>query len=77
MTHKAEKMDIFTEKRLTRFVEKFRNQSGQLPTLKDFSTEGFSQSHVEMALKGKILEPFYVTLSNGTIVKTFKLRVKD
>ncbi len=69
------KIDPFTEKRLIRFVEKFRMQTGQLPTLKDLSEGGFSQTQVESALKMNLLEQFYVTLSNGSIVKTFKLRV--
>jgi hypothetical protein len=66
-------LDPFTRRRLTRFVDEFRSKNGQLPTLQDLSTGGFSDDAVKAALKDKVIEPFYVTLTNGTIVKGFKL----
>jgi hypothetical protein len=69
------KLDPFTKKRLIRFVENFRFQSGQIPTLRDFDAAGFGQDQVELGIKDGFLEQYYVTLSNGTIVKAYKLRV--
>ncbi len=68
-----QQLDSFTEKRLLRFIEKFREQSGELPTLQRFKEAGFSKEQVDSALKRKLIELFYVTLTNGTIVKTFKI----
>lgn len=68
-------MDPFTRKRITRFVENFRAESGQLPSLSDFEKAGFEKKWVELAVKEELLEQFYVTLTNGTIIKTFKIRL--
>ncbi len=67
-------MDPFTCRRLERFVEDFRGKNGQFPTLRDLETGGFDRDLVKEALKQQVLEEFYVTLTNGTIVKGFKLR---
>lgn len=67
-------LDLFTSRRIKKFVETFRTNTGQLPTLKDFAQAGFDQDTVELGIKNEILEQFYVTLSNGSIVKTFKLK---
>jgi hypothetical protein len=67
------KLDLFTEKRLKRWLEEFRKKTGQLPTLRDLSEGGFTAESVKLALKGQVLEEFYVTLSNGSVVKGYKL----
>ena len=69
--------DAFTLRRLTRFVDGFRSRTGQLPTLKDFADGGFASEIVDRALKDKWIERFYVTLTNGTVVKGFKVCKDD
>jgi hypothetical protein len=66
-------MDPFTKRRLTRYIEEFRSNQGQLPTLKDLEAIGFDGDRVKEALKEKVIEEFYVTLTSGTIVKGYKL----
>jgi hypothetical protein len=66
-------LDPFTRRRLVRFIEEFRSRSGQLPTLQDLEGNGFDDDRVKSAIKEKVIEPFYVTLTNGTIVKGFKI----
>jgi hypothetical protein len=66
-------LDPFTRRRLIRFIETFRSSSGQLPTLKDLESNGFGSDHVKQALKEKVIEEFYVTLTSGTVVKGYKL----
>ncbi|MEO5971366.1 MAG: hypothetical protein ABIQ95_15685 [Bdellovibrionia bacterium] len=68
------KLALFTQRRLTKFVLEFRKQTGQLPTLKDFESAGFDRSLVELGVREEILEQFYTTLTNGNIVKTYKVR---
>ena len=70
------KLDVFTRNRISQFVEKFRIHSGQLPTLRDFEEAGITRDRVELAIKGELLEQFYVTLSNNSVVKVFKIRVR-
>lgn len=65
-------LDPFTRRRLVRFIEEFRARSGQLPTLGDLEGNGFDGDRVKVALKEKVIEEFYVTLTNGTIVKGYK-----
>jgi len=67
-------MDAFTAKRLTRFIGEFRQKQAQLPTLKDFAENGFSSDDVAYAEKKKLIEKFYVTLTNGAIVKGYKVK---
>lgn len=67
-------MDLFTQKRLRHFIETFRQQKGQLPTLKDFAENGFSDDQIAEAEKKKLIEKFYVTLTNGAIVKGYKVK---
>jgi hypothetical protein len=64
---------VFTRKRLAKFVENFREKSGQLPTLRDLEEGGFGGEVVKAAIKGRVIEEFYVTLTSGTIVKGYKL----
>ena len=65
-------MDAFTGKRLIRFIEDFRAKTGQLPIFKDFEEAGFSKEVVKEATRANLIESFYVTLTNGTVVKGFK-----
>lgn len=66
------KLDPFTQRRLLRFVENWREKGGVLPTLQDFDKAGFSKELVNQAVREKLLEEFYVTLTNGTVVKGYK-----
>ncbi len=66
-------LDPFTRKRIQKFIEEFRSASGQLPTLKSLEEGGFSKEVVDRAIDEKTIEQFYVTLTNGTIVKGYKL----
>ena len=68
----SQQLDAFTARRLTRFIDEFRSQSGQLPSLQDLAKAGFDDERVKAAIKQKLIEPFYVTLTNGTIIKGFK-----
>lgn len=67
-------LDPFTTRRMIRFTEEFRGKNGQLPTFRDFAFAGFPEELVKEAVRAKVLEEFYVTLTNGTIVKGLKLR---
>jgi hypothetical protein len=67
------KLDPFTRQRITKFVENFRAESGQLPTLKDLASAGISKELVKSAISDELLSEFYVTLTNGTIVKAYKI----
>lgn len=66
-------IDVFTVKRLERFIEGFRAKSGQLPTLQDFENGGFERSLIDRLVREKVISQFYVTLTNGSIVKGFKI----
>jgi len=68
------RLDPFTSRRLTRFIEDFRQSSGILPTLQDFEKAGIARELVEQAVKLQLIEQFYVTLTSGTVVKGFKIR---
>jgi hypothetical protein len=67
-------LDAFTSKRITRFIEDHRKSSGVLPTLKDFETAGFARELIDVAVRKDLIELFYVTLTNGTIVKGYKIK---
>jgi hypothetical protein len=67
-------MDSFTQKRLVKFVGDFRAKSGTAPTLKDFEQAGLSKELVEDAVHKDILEMFYINLTSGSVVKTYKLK---
>ena len=74
MTKNAhDELNLFSQKRMVRFIEEFRLKSGQLPTLKDLAQAGFSNTLVDEAERKKVVEKFYVTLTNGTIVKAYKI----
>ena len=74
MSSHRPQLDPFTLKRLQRFVETFRPAQGQLPTLRDFEAASFTRDQVEAAIKQGAIEELYVTLTNGTIVKGFKIK---
>lgn len=66
-------MDALTRQRVRRFVSDFRTRTGQLPTLKDFAAAGFDKKAVERCVRDKVLQEMYVTLTNGVIVKGYKV----
>jgi len=70
------RVDPFTRKRLEKFVEDFRSESGVLPTLRDLENAGFPKKKIDDAIKDGIVSEFYVTLTNGTVVKGYKLHVE-
>lgn len=65
-------LDPFSRKRLLRAIEDHRSKTGQLPTFEDLERSGFSREVVKEAVRLKLIAEFYVTLTNGTIVKGFK-----
>jgi hypothetical protein len=67
-------MDSFTEKRLIKFVNDFRAKSGTAPTLKDFEQGGLAKDLIEEAVRKNLLEMFYINLTSGSVVKTYKLK---
>ncbi len=69
----ASTLDPFTIRRLKKFVEIHRTRSGQLPTLRDLREGGFDESLISSAIKSKVLDEFYVTLTNGSVVKGYKV----
>ncbi len=70
----SQKPDPFTLKRIEKFIEKHRTASGQLPSLQDFETNGFSRDVIKDAERGGAIEECYVTLTNGTVIKGYKLK---
>jgi len=68
------KLDPFTQRRLIRFIGDFRARQGQLPTLKDLEANGFSAPLVDQAERSQVIEKFYVTLTNGSVVKGYKVK---
>ena len=67
-------LDPFTQRRLRKVIEDFRAKSGQLPTHANLIENGFDHDAIKAALKGGVIEEFYVTLTNGTVVKGYKLK---
>ena len=74
MSNSKNEIDSFTQKRLIRFVSDYRKQSGQLPSLRDFEIAGFPKELIEAATRKKLLEQFYITLTNRSILKVYKVR---
>lgn len=66
--------DAFTLKRLEKFVLEHRQKTGALATIQDITKVGFSENDITFAKKKKILEELYVTLTNGVIVKGYKVK---
>jgi hypothetical protein len=69
-------MDAFTQRRLLKFIERYREKSGQLPMLSDFEKEGLDKSTVERAERSGLIEQFYVTLTDGSVRKGYKTKEK-
>jgi len=67
-------LDIFTRKRLEKFIHDFRESTGQLPTLNDFDVAHFEKDIIKAAIHDQVIEEFYVTLTNGVIKKGFKIK---
>ena len=67
-------LDPFTRRRLIRFIEEYRARQGQLPSRQDLAGAGFTDDAVKAAVKAGVVEELYVTLTNGTIIKGFKIR---
>lgn len=70
------KLDPFTERRIVKFIGDHRTKEGSLPTLKDLDAAGFGKEIVDAAIKQNVIEKFYVTLTNGTVVKGYKLKTQ-
>jgi hypothetical protein len=68
------KVDAFTLKRICKFIVDFRERTAQLPTLKDLDAGGFDAATVAAAESAKKIEKFYVTLTNGSVVKGYKVK---
>lgn len=67
------RVDPFTRRRIIRFIEEFRTQNGQLPTLRDFAKQHIEESQVDGAIRDGAVEMVYVTLTNGNVVKGYKV----
>lgn len=67
-------MDAFTTRRLMKFIEKHREHHGTLPMLADLEREGFTKPAVERAERDGLIEQFYVTLTDGSIRKGYKIK---
>lgn len=70
------RLDPFTQ-RLLKFIEDFRARSGVLPTLQDLGQAGFDRDCVEQAVRQQLIEQFYVTLTSGTVVKGYKVKMES
>ncbi len=67
-------LDPFSSRRLQKVIVDFRTKNGQLPTRQDLAQAGFSDDHLDAAMKDQLIEQRYVTLTNGTILKGFVLK---
>ena len=67
-------LDPFTARRITRFIEEHRRAQGQLPTLKDFENQGIPRATVDQAVRENLLEQLYINLTNGPMVKGYKVK---
>jgi hypothetical protein len=69
--------DPFTLRRIHKLIEDHRAKTGVLPTLQDFEKGGIAREVIDAAVRAGELEQLYVTLTNGTIVKGYKVRLAD
>lgn len=69
------RIDPFTRKRIEKFIEDFRAQFGQLPTLNDFESIGIDAKKIDEAVRDGFISEFYVTLTNGVVKKGYKLKI--
>ena len=70
-------IDPFTRKRIHHFIEMFREKTGQLPSLRDLTDNGFEKPLIQKAEKEKIIEMYYVTLTTGAVIKGYRARSND
>lgn len=68
-------MDPFTRRRLLKCISDHRARTGELPTLRILEENGFSRNVVDLAIRDKMIEMMYVTLTNGSVVKGVKVVV--
>ena len=67
------KPDSFTMLRLCREVLRHREAHATLPTLRDLEAAGFAKETVAAAVKAGRLVELYVPLTNGSLVKGYKV----
>ena len=65
-------VDPFSLKRLKKFVEEFRARTGQYATQRDLESANFDGETLKAALKKKVVQELYVTMTSGAVVKVFK-----
>lgn len=68
-------IDPFTRRRLLKFIGDHRARTGGLPTLRALEEGGFSKDVIGSAVREKAIEMIYVTLTDGSVVKGFKIVV--
>jgi hypothetical protein len=68
------KPDPFTLHRLCREAKRHRDAHATLPTLRDFEALGFPKDVVDAAVKAGHLVELYVPMTNGALVKGYKVR---
>jgi hypothetical protein len=67
-------LDAFTLRRLLKFIEKHRALTGELPMLSDFEREGIDKDFVQLAERAGRIEKLYITLTDGSIRKGYKIK---
>lgn len=67
------KTDSFTLARLCREVLRHREVHATLPTLRDLEKAGFAKEVVEAAVEAGRLVELYVPMTNGALVKGYKV----
>ncbi len=71
------KIDLFTKRRLVKFITDFRQRTGELPTLRDLDDNQFPKELIKAALKEKIIDEFYLNLTNKQTIKGYKVHVDE
>ena len=61
-----------TRQRMIRFVRTFRNEKGQLPTLRNLEDAGYPPEMVAAGVKSKAIAELYVTMTTGAVVKGYR-----
>ena len=67
-------LDQFTGRRILKFITDFKIKTGELPTYQNLEENGFDTDTIKQAIKDELIEELFVTLTNGTIVKGFRVR---
>ncbi len=65
--------DLFTLKRLCKFIEDHRAQKALMPTLSDLDQNGFPKEVVQAALKKGLIKELYSDMNTGAVVKVYKV----